>query len=118
MARWDDAEVTERKILEYLLASDHPTGRDKAAFFTAIGYTRDRWSRLRDDLLDAARGGEIVREEQTELGVKYMVDTEVLAPDGRRIGLRTIWISDEQEGAPRLVTAYPRKGDTRDVRGT
>lgn len=118
MARWDDAEVTERKVLDYLLASDHPTGKDKAAFFTAIGYTRDRWTRLRDDLLAAARSGETVREEQTEFGVKYMVDTEVLAPDGRRIELRTIWISDEPEGVPRLVTAYPRKGNTRDVRGT
>ena len=118
MARWEDAEVPERKILAYLLSSEHPTGREKAAFFTAIGYTRQHWTRLRNDLLAAARACETVREEQTEFGVKYVLDTQVLAPSGRRIALRTIWISDKPEDAPRLVTVYPRKGDTRDVRGT
>ncbi|WP_414627978.1 hypothetical protein [Mycobacterium tuberculosis] len=27
---------------------------------------------------------------------------------GRMVALRTVWISDEPDGMPRLVTAYPR----------
>lgn len=89
MARWGEAEVTERKILDYLLAVDHPVGRDKAAFFIASGYSRTDWTRLRDDLV-------------------HVVDGVIGAPSGRTIGLRTIWISDGAEDPPRLVTAYPR----------
>ncbi|MGH3682777.1 MAG: DUF6883 domain-containing protein [Natronosporangium sp.] len=37
MARWSEAAVDERKILDYLLAVDHPIGGDKAVFFIAVG---------------------------------------------------------------------------------
>jgi hypothetical protein len=108
MARWSEAEVTQRKILDYLLAADHPVGGDKAAFFTAIGYTRAHWSRLRDDLVRLARDGEVAAEEQTLFGTKYVVDGVIDAPARRSVGLRTIWITDGADEPPRLVTAYPR----------
>ncbi len=108
MVRWSEAEVTQRKVLDYLLAADHPVGGDKAAFFTAIGYTRDDWRRLRDDLLRLARNGKVAAEEQTPFGMKYVVDGEIEAPARRSVGLRTIWISDVAGEPPRLVTAYPR----------
>jgi hypothetical protein len=108
MARWSEAEVTQRKILDYLLAADHPVGGDKAAFFTAIGYSRAHWSRLRDDLVRLARDGEVAVEKQTPFGMKYVVDGVVDAPARRSVRLRTIWISDGADEPPRLVTAYPR----------
>lgn len=33
--------VDERKIHDYLLSSEHPIGRFKAAFFRSLGYTRE-----------------------------------------------------------------------------
>jgi hypothetical protein len=38
VVRWSEAQVDERKILDYLLATDHPVGGDKAAFFATVGY--------------------------------------------------------------------------------
>ena len=108
MARWSEAEVTQRKILDYLLAADHPVGGDKAVFFAAIGYSRTDWTRLRDDLARLANRGEVVAEEATPFGVKYVIDGVIRTPDGRSIGVRSIWISDGAEDPPRLVTAYPR----------
>ena len=108
MVRWREAEVTQGKILDYLLAADHPVGGDKAAFFMAIGYTRAHWGRLRDDLLRLARDGDVAAELQTPFGIKYVVDGVIDAPARRSVGLRTIWISDGADEPPRLVTAYPR----------
>lgn len=74
MARWHEAEIDDRKILDYLLSTDHPIGADKAAFFTSIGYSREDWTRLRDDLMLMCEQGEVVAEEQTPFGIKYVVD--------------------------------------------
>ena len=112
MARWNEAQVTEGKILEYLLSADHPTGKDKAAFFAAVGYSREEWNQLRDDLLGLARAGDVVAETPTEYGMKYVLDGVLQTPVGRAVALRTVWIADEPEDPPRLVTAYPRRGDS------
>lgn len=107
MARWDAATVDDRKIVDYLLSPEHPIGGDKAAFFIAVGYSPDEWTRLRDDLLSIADGGQTVSEDSTAFGQKYVRDGVIETPTGRMIGLRTIWISDEPDDPPRLVTAYP-----------
>jgi hypothetical protein len=86
VARWHEAEIGDRKILDCLLATDHPIGADKAAFFTSVGYSSEEWTRLRDDLmLMCEQGGEVVAEEQTPFGIKYVVDGLVQAPAGRNI---------------------------------
>lgn len=110
MRDWREAVVTEEKILDYLLSVDHPTGGDKAAFSLGVGYTRTQWTRLRDDLRRLASAGTVVAEKRTDFGIKHVVDGMIETPDGRTVALRTIWISDEADGAPRLVTAYPGKG--------
>ena len=115
MARWNDARVTKEKILDYLLSADHPVGRDKAAFFVSIGYERERWERLRDDLRAVPRQGDRITEQRSPFGVKYVIDGPIRSPSGRRVFVRTVWIADEPEDAPRLVTAYPRKEDSENV---
>lgn len=107
MARWDEATIDDRKIVDYLLSPEHPIGGDKAGFFIAVGYSPGAWTRLRDDLLSIAHSGQTVSEDSTAFGNKYVRDGVVETPARRMIGLRTIWISDEPDDPPRLVTAYP-----------
>lgn len=107
VVRWSEATIEDRKILDYLLAADHPVGGDKAAFFFAVGYTRAAWTRLRDDLLEMAKRGEVVSQQNSQCGHKLVVDGVIQAPTGRMIGLRTVWISDARDEPLRLVTAYP-----------
>jgi hypothetical protein len=107
VAQWNKASVDDRKILDYLLASDHSVGGSKAIFFAAVGYTRAEGTRLRDDLLGLPERGEVVSEQRTPFGVKYVVDGTVQSPTGRMTNLRTVWISDGPDDPPRLVTAYP-----------
>lgn len=107
MIRWDEAHVNERKVVEYLLASAQPIGGAKATFFMSLGYRRDAWTRLRDDLMHIAENGAVVDTGVTTYGRKMVVDGSVETPCGRIVQLRTVWISDGPDAVPRLVTAYP-----------
>ena len=40
------AVVRKAKVCDYLLSTDHPIGRFKAAFFCALGYEIEQWERL------------------------------------------------------------------------
>lgn len=51
--------------------------------------------------------GEVVAKSETRFGYKFVVDGVVQSPSGRMIGLRSVWIADGPDEAPRLVTAYP-----------
>ncbi len=105
--RWENAFVEKSKILDYLLSTEHPTGTGKAKFFMSVGYTRDGWATLRDDLLMIAREGEVAAVTKSPWGVKTVVDGTVIAPAAVEIFLRTVWIDNCLDDVQRLVTAYP-----------
>jgi hypothetical protein len=101
------ADVSETKVLGYLLNAAHPEGASKAAFFTAMGYRKADWRVLRQSLAAIAQTGQIRAIAATQHGVKYIVDGEADVPRGGRAAFRTIWIIDSNADVPRLVTAYP-----------
>lgn len=109
----DQARVTESKISEYLLALGHPTGRDKARFFRALGFDSDRPFELRGALLNHAASHTVSSVQQTRFGVKYVVDGRIVGPTGRTAQIRSVWVVAQGEGFPRLVTAYPLRGAER-----
>src|SRR3954452_21790852 len=86
------AIVSKAKICDYLLASNHPIGRFKAAFFFALGYTIDNWERLQADLLELAKSGEAFAGRENPYGKKYEVHGTLVGPSGRRADLVTVWI--------------------------
>lgn len=104
---WENAYVEDRKILDYLLSSEHPDGAGKAKFFVSAGYTRTDWTRLRNDLLSIAREGEVTAVSSSPYGVKTVVDGIVTAPSAAQIAVRTVWINNRLDDAQKLVTAYP-----------
>ena len=62
------AVVGDAKVRDYLLSSSHPVGRFKAAFFGALGFSRDNWHDLRDCLLGMARVNEASRGQASDFG--------------------------------------------------
>jgi len=49
-----DAEraiAADEKVRDYLLNLEHPDGGSKAVWFHSLGYARDEWQLLADDLL-------------------------------------------------------------------
>ncbi len=101
----EQAFVAEEKIRDYLLNPQHPVGGSKAVWFASIGYTRDNWQELADDLVRLAREGDFIAKP-SPFGVKYEVSGEIGCPGHRPATVRSVWIV-EGNSLPRLVTAFP-----------
>lgn len=103
----DVAKVAHAKVVDYLLNPQHPEGASKAAFFTSLGFEAQGWETLANALRYIAQVNDVVSHFETIHGTKYIIEGELRGPRGDRAFVRTVWIVDEGETTPRLVTAYP-----------
>jgi hypothetical protein len=103
------AVVPAAKLTDYLLNTSHPVGGPKARWFISLGYDPGRPDRLATDLLEIVRHGKEFRAESLPFGVKYVVLGQIVTPSGRAVDIVTVWITEPNDRAPRLVTAYPSK---------
>jgi len=76
----DAAQISEHKITQYLLATDHPTGRSKALFFAGSGFRLDQPATLQVALLQHAAAHAVSSVQQSNFGVKYLIDGPSLGP--------------------------------------
>lgn len=107
LPRAEDAIVEDSKVSGYLLNFDHDDGKHKAAFFVAFGFSPDQGEQLAEALRSHAIRNDVTKAVASPYGVRYVVEGPMSAPDGREPGVRSVWIIDEGEELPRLVTAYP-----------
>ena len=99
--------VAPEKVRDYLLSREHPVGRFKAVFFLSLGYAREQWSLLAEDLRKHAAEGFVGEGTTGPYGTKYVVRGTLRGPNGRRADVLAVWIVRRGENAPRFVTAYP-----------
>ena len=104
----DQAIVGAEKVRDYLLNLEHPDGGSKAVWFHSLGYTRDEWRLLADDLLAIACDCDEFDTETTRFGIKYKAAGSVGRPNHRLANVLTVWIVEDDD-PPRLVTAYPEE---------
>jgi len=102
-----NADVTENKVLDYLLSLGHPEGELKARFFLRWGFTREKWTMLASALARQAKVNDYTITVEGRYGTKYVVIAPIEAPNGKTPPVKTIWIIAEDEQVPRLITAYP-----------
>jgi hypothetical protein len=105
----DKAIVERGKIVDYLLNAAHPDNGGKAAFFLSLGFSVDRWSALASVFRRLAESAEVAKSMESLHGRKYIVEGRLETPGGKAAWVRTIWVVDRGQDAPRLVTAYPRE---------
>jgi len=105
------AEVSEEKVVDYLLNPSHPDGASKAKFFAALGFERDDWRTLAEALKRVAAENEVAKNSASPYGEKFIVDGQIESPCGKTPVVRTVWIIDAGADAARLVTAYPHEGE-------
>src|SRR5688572_30081076 len=86
------AIVEQAKVVDYLLALDHPEGASKAEFFTQCGFSAPQWEVLANALIDHARVHPVASTSPSKFGVKYRIDGPVSCPDGRSPSIRAVWI--------------------------
>jgi hypothetical protein len=107
LPRAREAWVPDNKVRRYLLDLAHPKGADKARFFLSQGFDVQRWQVLQAALQDHAWRG-VATYARREHGRDYwrvlgLLDT----PSGKRPLVFSVW-AVENEGVPRLISAYPR----------
>lgn len=102
----DRAHIPREKLQDYILSETHAVGRFKAKFFRALGYGRDEWRALRDDILSLLEN-EAVEKDLTEYGQKYEVRGIIQGPSGKRAEVVSAWIILDGEDYPRFITVYP-----------
>ena len=61
-------------------------------------------------LLAHARAHKVARLQKAKLGTSYVIEGPLQTPDGRRPNVRTVWLIETDETAPRLLTAIPLRG--------
>lgn len=105
----DKVEISEAKIVRYLLSPTHPAGRSKAGFFGKHGFTAKNWRALAEALRRHARENVVASIRSTPYGTRYVVDGALAAPDGRTLNVRSVWFISEATSVPRFATAHPLK---------
>ncbi len=105
-----DFYVPEEKITDYLLSPYHPVGRGKAAFFRALGFSRQDPEALARALVVQAQEVPQREVQPAPKGEKLICVGPLTTPSGKRPQLVSVWYIEEGSGVARLVTAYPKKG--------
>lgn len=107
LPRADEAVVPRNQVENYLLHRGHPEGGGKAKFFLRFGFRREEWSVLADALLRHARENGVTESISDLDGVTHIVEGPLETPSGRKPRLRSGWLIETGELAPRFITAYP-----------
>ncbi len=107
LPRGELAQVPERKLTEYLLATEHRKGRSKARFLLRFGFTREAWQELEAALLRHAIEGVVIERQEGVHGVTYAIEGPLRSPDERNPPFRTVWLVEWDYPVPRFVTGYP-----------
>ena len=102
------AEVPKSKVVNYLLDLTSENGKTKARFSLAFGFTIDGWEIMAEALKRHASRHEVAKiEERPPFGVHYVIEGSLITPDERNPDVRVVWIIDDGDVTPRLVSAYP-----------
>lgn len=108
----DRLEISQTKVVQYLLSSTHRAGRGKARLFSAFGFQVSSWETLAQALQQHARVNVVLHTEETPFGTRYVLEGPLIGPNGRELQIRAVWFIDTGSEAPRFVTAYPLKRRT------
>lgn len=101
------AYVPFEKLIAYLLSETHAVGKAKATFFRALGFNEANMYLLEYGLLTLAHSTPAQEVIPSPHGVKYVIEGILETPRGTAPRIRTVWILEPGETAPRFVTAYP-----------
>lgn len=102
-----DAIIAMRKMTGYLLRW-RPED-DKSGFLAQAGYTMATADRLVIDIREQLLPLDAELIEETEYGPKYQIRGALTGPNGRALGVVSIWMTEDATGETKFVTLYPDK---------
>lgn len=98
-------KIPEEKFTKYAL--NYEKAPDKAkAFEAALGYTKDNYQELIDDIAAHFDEEKLVEKGDNGFGMRYSQVMNLTGPNGKTAKVLTAWIYDEQLKDFRLTSAY------------
>ena len=82
---------------------------DRAKFLAQAGFTRENPHLLLAAIREVAAITEAVEDKRSEYGVFLRAEGALLGPNGRELGVITIWLQSAADGKIRFVTLKPWK---------
>ena len=108
----ENAVIDSRKLRDYVLNPEHAVGRHKAAFFGAMGYSRDRWQELADDIRSQLITRDAESGSPSPFGRKFTITGPLTGPNNRVVRQVTVvWIFRGDNDYAELVTIEPATRD-------
>ena len=107
MPNSDQSFVPQEKITGYLLSETHEIGKHKAAFFSGLGFDFENVDEFMEALIQHSVDRDIEKTSNSPFGNKYQLKCEFQTPDSRNPCIITVWIIENGQEFPKLVTAYP-----------
>lgn len=101
------AVIAPEKLCDYLLNLEHRRGNTKARLLLSLGYQRENWSLLEQDLRERHLSQEYAECTSNPFGVRYRIVAPIATPSGRTVSFCSIWQIDSGTDAPRFITMYP-----------
>jgi hypothetical protein len=102
-----EAAIVDRlKLVDYCLNPEHPRGKHKARVFATAGFTSESADQLRALLLAAAAAEDAQPTASDRYGDRYVVDSDMIGPNGATAVVRSLWIICRGETAPRLTSCF------------
>lgn len=103
----DQSIVADNKITDYLLSETHEIGKHKAYFFKHFGFDISDIETFRNSLIQHSIERDIEQTKSSAYGNKYELKCEIKTPDERNPCIVSVWIVENGQEEPKLVTAYP-----------
>jgi hypothetical protein len=101
------AVINPDKLRDYLLNQGHRRGASKARLLHSLGYRREKWRQLEEDLRRYHLPADVVMTTQTAYGPRYEIVAAIPTPIGRSVSFRSIWQIDTGTDRPKFITMYP-----------
>ena len=109
LPNFEKAEISERKLIGYVLNADHPTGSHKARRLRSVlGFEMDHADDVMSQIKNNLPFSEAVAGRLDEHGQRYSVDMTLTDPAGSAT-VRTGWIIDANSANPRLTTMFVKE---------
>ncbi len=93
-------EISPEKLRDYLLVQKEKN--DKSGFLLKLGYSKENWNELMDDIKYTASHNEAVLQQQTPFGNMYEVKGKL-----KNFGIVTIWLLGIDNDKFRFITLFP-----------